>query len=345
MKAARYHGERNRLRIDDVETPPLRHGDILVKIAGSGLCHSDLRILNGQEDPRALFGATLPLTLGHENAGYVEQVGSGVEGFTPGDPVAVYGGWGCGRCWICRAGEEQQCDLTRWVGVGCDGGYAQYLRVPASRHLIKLSGLDPLEAAPLVDAGLSPYRAIKKTLPLLSPGYALVIVGVGGLGHLAVQIAKAIAPAAVVIAVDIVDEKSQLASELGAQHAVDGRGDAVSEIMRLTQGEGARAVIDLVGSDSTLRMVTAIVGRGGLIVLTGGAGGRLEYSWSFAAASITSTAWGSPSELEEVLALAESGMIRPRTRRLPLDEINEAFGLLESGALLGRGVVTPHTAL
>ncbi len=341
MRAARFDGSSELLRLDRVPVPAIGAGEVLVRIAGSGVCHSDLRILSGEEDVVALYGARLPITLGHENAGYVEEIGGDVEGLTRGDAVAVFGAWGCGLCEICRSGEEQQCDVRRWVGVGQDGGYAEYLRVPAPRHLIKLRRMDPVEAAPLVDAGLTPYRAIKRALPILRPGCALVVIGVGGLGHLAVQIAKAITPETTVIAVDIADERLRLATDVGADHAVDGRSDAAAEIMRLTDGEGARAVIDMVGSETTLQIADAVMGRGGLIVLTGGAGGRLEYAWHFSEASITSSTWGSPSDLVEVLRLAELGRIQPRVFRFPLEAINDAFADLARGVIAGRAVITP----
>jgi propanol-preferring alcohol dehydrogenase len=283
----------------------------------------------------------LPITLGHENAGTVAQIGAGVEGLTVGDAVAVYGAWGCGACHVCRRGEEQQCDVRRWVGAGCDGGYAEYLRVPAARHLLPLAGLDPVQAAPLTDAGATPYRAIRRCLSVLEPGTALAVIGVGGLGHMAVQIAKAITPGTVVMAVDVVDERLQFAVELGADEVIDGRGDAAGEIMRRSDGAGARAVIDLVGSDETLRLADAVVGPGGMIVLVGGAGGGLQYRWHFGEAAITSTTWGSPSDLAAVLRLAALGRVRARVEHFPLEAINDVLARLERGEILGRAVVTP----
>ena len=341
MRAARYHGPGGPLAIDDVATPVIRAGEVLVRIAGSGLCHSDLRLIDGTEDPVADYGATLPITLGHENSGTVAEIGDGVDDLQVGDGVVVYGAWGCGACVVCRGGEEQQCDVRRWAGVGCDGGYAEFLRVPEARHLFRLNALDPVEAAPLTDAGVTPYRAIRRCVPVLEPGAALVVIGVGGLGHMAVQIAKAITPGTVVMAVDVADERLQLASDLGADEVIDGRGDAAGEIMRRSDGEGARAVIDLVGSDDTLGLADAVVGRGGVIVLAGGAGGGLEYRWRFSEAAVTSTTWGSPSDLAAVLRLAELGRVRARVERFPLEAINDALARLERGEILGRAVVTP----
>lgn len=341
MRAARFHGP-GLLHVEEVPRPEIGPGEVLLRVAGSGVCRSDIRVIEGDEDPVALYGAHLPITLGHENAGFVESVGVGVESLRPGDPVAVYGAWGCGVCRVCRSGEEQQCDIRRWVGVGRDGGYADYLRVPAARHLRPLRGLDPVEAATLVDAGVTSYRAVRRTLPALRPGSALVIIGVGGLGHLAVQIAKAIAPTASLIAVDVSEDRLELAQQLGADHVLDGREDVSSAIRRLTDGEGAGAVVDFVGSEQTLRTSDAVIGRNGLIILTGGSGGALRYAWHFTEASITSTTWGSPADLDDVLQLARSNAIHPHVSRFPLEAINDAFSQLADGRILGLAVVTPN---
>ena len=341
MRAAQYHSPGQPLAINDVAKPVIGTGEVLVRITASGVCHSDLRLIDGTEDPVADYGATLPITLGHENAGTVAEIGERVIGLAVGDAVAVYGAWGCGACPVCRSGEEQQCDVRRWVGVGRDGGYAEYLRVPAARHLIPLAGLDPVEAAPLTDAGVTPYRAIRRCLSVLAPGTSLVVIGVGGLGHMAVQIAKAVTPGTVVMAVDVTDERLQLASEVGADEVVDGRGDAAEEIMRRSDGAGARAVIDLVGSDETLGLANAVVGPGGVIVLAGGAGGGLDYRWHFGEATVTSTTWGSLSDLAAVLQLAKLGRVQCRIERFPLEAINEVLARLERGEILGRAVVIP----
>ena len=171
---ARLHEYGKPLQIDEVPIPEVKGDEVLVRIAGSYVCSSDLDLMSGR-----VPGIRLPLTLGHNNAGYLEQVGPDVPDFLKeGTSVAVFGGWGCGHCRFCRQGEEQLCGLTTWVGFGVDGGYAQYLHVPAHRHLIKLNELDPIETAPLIDAGLTPYRAVKLTLPYLYPGSAAVILGV-----------------------------------------------------------------------------------------------------------------------------------------------------------------------
>ena len=338
MKAARLHEYGKPLQIDDIPIPEVKSGEVLVRIAGAYVCSSDLHLISGVAPV-----ARLPLTLGHNNAGYIEKLGPGVTNLKEGEPVAVFGGWGCGHCRFCRQGEEQLCNMMTWVGFGVDGGYAQYLHVPAQRHLIKLIGLEPAEAAPLVDAGLTPYRAIKKTLPYLYPGSVAVIIGVGNLGCFAVQIMKAISPGSRVIAVDVTDYSLQLASELGADYVVDARGDAADEIRQLTGEEGAQAIIDTVGIDDTLKTAVTVAARKSIIVLVGVAGGTLPYSFLGLPSEcvVTNSVWGSYTELEEVLALAVDGKVQARIRRFPLEDINEVLHLLEKGQILGQAVITP----
>ena len=338
MKAARLHALRQPLRIDEVTTPVVARDEVLIRIAGAGVCHSDLHIRSG-EFPLPP-GFDLPLTLGHENAGYVEAVGPDVTSIRRGDAVAVWGGRGCGSCRICRQGDEQCCNMALWVAAG---GYAELMHVSSERFLIPLDGLDPVAAAPLADAGLTPYRAIRKVLPHLYPGAAVVVVGIGGLGHMALQILKAVAPSTRIIAVDVARDRLDAALALGASDAVDAGGDPAGEIMRLTGGEGAQAVIDLVGSDATLRTAAGAVGRMGIIVVVGLGGGTLPYSFLGVRAECTVTCsyWGSYNEFREVLALARGGHIRPVVRRYPLEQVNEALDSLERGEVHGRAVITP----
>jgi len=230
--------------------------------------------------------------------------------------------------------------MALWVAAG---GYAELMHVPSERFLIPLDGLDPVAAAPLADAGLTPYRAIRKVLPHLYPGAAVVVVGIGGLGHMALQILKAVAPSTRIIAVDVARDRLDAALALGASDAVDAGGDPAGEIMRLTGGEGAQAVIDLVGSDASLRTAAGAVGRMGIIVVVGLGGGTLPYSFLGVRAECTVTCsyWGSYNEFREVLALARGGHIRPVVRRYRLEQVNEALDSLERGEVHGRAVITP----
>jgi len=338
MRAARLHAYGQPFHVEEVPTPAPGPGEVLVRIAGSGACHSDLHLRSGEMP----LLPELPWILGHENAGYVEALGAGVPGPEPGTPVAVFGGWGCGTCRVCLGGEEQLCDVMRWVGVGRPGGYAEYLVAPA-RHLVPLGDLDPVEAAPLTDAALTPYRAVKKALPRLIPGSTAVVIGVGGLGHFGLQLIRTLSPARVV-AVDVAPTKRDLARDLGADLVLDpAEVDVVAEVRASSGGEGAAAVLDFVGSDTTLAAAAGAVARRGLVVLVGLAGGALPFSFMGLATEVvvTSSQWGSRNELAEVLELARMGRIRAHVERHPLEAINEVFDRLERGEVPGRAVLVP----
>jgi len=338
MRVARLHEIGKPLRIDEVPVPEVSGDAVLVRIAGAGVCHTDVHIRSGEfpVPPTAEW----PLALGHENAGYVEAIGPEVSDLREGDAVVVWGAQGCGHCRHCRSDQEPVCDISLWLA---GGGYADYMLLPSARFAVPLGKLDPVEAAPLADAGLTPYRAIKRALPHLHPGAAAVLIGIGGLGHLAIQILRALAPATQILAVDVSDAGLALARELGADHAIDGRGDAIGEINQLTSGEGAGAVIDLVGSEVTLRTATAAVAKRGILVQVGIGGGTVPLSFFSVRpeAMITSSYWGTYTELEELLALAAQGRVRAKVTRRGLEDVNEVLDMLERGAVSGRVVLVP----
>ena len=342
MRAARLYGYNEDYVVEDIPVPEPGPGQVLVGVAGSGACHSDLHMWRGDMAGRPL--PPFPWVLGHENAGYVEALGPGVSGVEVGEPVAVFGGWGCGACRFCLGGDEQLCDVLRWGGIGRPGGYAEYLVVPAARHLVKLGDYDPVLAAPLTDAGLTPYRAVKKALPRLLPGSTAVVIGVGGLGHFGLQYLKYLAPVKI-IAVDTAEPKRALAAELGADLVLDPLSvDVPAEVKAFAGGEGAAAVLDFVGADSTIAMALAASGRQGLVVLVGLAGGAAPFSF-FAAAtetSVTTSNWGNRNELEEVMALARAGSITAHIERHDLSEINAVFARLTRGEVDGRAVILPR---
>jgi propanol-preferring alcohol dehydrogenase len=341
LRAARLHGYKQDFVVEEIPDPEPGPGEVLVRIAGSGACHSDLHVRNGEM--AALPFPPFPWTLGHENAGWVETLGPGATGFEIGEPVVVFGGWGCGLCRLCLGGEEQLCDVMRWGGLGAPGGYAERLVVPSTRHLVRLAELDPVEAAPLTDAGLTPYRAVKKVLGRLVPGTTVVAIGAGGLGHFGIQLLKALSPANVV-AIDTLETKRALAVDLGADLVIDPLAtDAVAEIASFTAGQGAAAVLDFVGSDSTLKTAAGAVGRQGIVVLVGLAGGAVPFSFFSIAteAELTTSDWGSRNELAEVVKLAEQGRLRGHVERHALADINAVFERLERGQIDGRAVLIP----
>lgn len=328
----------------EVPVPEPGPGQVLVKVAGAGACHSDLHLM---EWPEGVVPFDLPFTLGHENAGWVAAVGAGVGGLREGEPVAVYGPWGCGSCRPCRASVENYCERAGELegaggGLGLDGGMAEYLLVPSSRLLVPLGDLDPVEAAPLSDAALTPYHAIARSRHDLVPGTTIVVIGIGGLGHMAIQIARAITPSRI-IAVDSDPAKLDLARELGADDAILSDDDAPARVKDSTRGLGAELVLDLVGADATLAAGAQMVRVRGDLTVVGIAMGTLPFNF-FALpyeASLQTTYWGSLLELTEVLALAAEGRLHAKVERIPLDDVASAYERLARGEIEGRAVVVP----
>jgi propanol-preferring alcohol dehydrogenase len=328
----------------EVPVPEPGPGEVLIRVGGAGACHSDLHLM---EWPEGVAPYLLPFTLGHENAGWVEAVGAGADGWRAGDAVAVCGPWGCGRCRACRRGRDTQCERLGRSGVwggglGHDGGMAEFMLVPDARLLVALGDLDPRDAAPLTDAALTPYHAIKRSLPLLVPGSTAVLVGIGGLGHLGVQLVRALSPARVV-AVDVSADKLRLARAVGAHETVESGPAAAGAIAELTGGLGAELVIDFVGADATMALAAAAVRRGGDVAIVGLGGGSLRYALGTLPfdASLTTPYWGTATELIEVLELARAGLITTHTERFPLERVAEAYDRLRDGTLDGRAVVCP----
>jgi propanol-preferring alcohol dehydrogenase len=300
------------------------------------------------EWPAGALPYELPFTLGHENAGWVESVGAGVTGWAPGDAVAVYGPWGCGHCRACRTTLETLCEHGTEIGaagggLGRDGGMAQYMLVPDPRLLVGLGDLDPRDAAPLSDAALTPYHAIKLALGKLTPGTTVLVIGVGGLGHMAVQLVRALTPSNI-IAVDVDATKLAHARELGASHTVQAGESAATEIAELTSGRGATLVLDCVGNDATLALDVKSVAAGGSVMVIGVAGGTLPVTFGTMRfdASITYPYWGSRIELAEVLELARAGHITAHVERFPLENAPDAYERMRQGKLAGRAVITPN---
>ncbi len=327
----------------EIPDPVPGPGEVVVRVGAAGACHSDLHVLY-EMDASAVW--QLPMTLGHENAGWVHAIGSGVNGVTEGDAVAVYGAWGCGACARCLVGMENYCErpsLTGGGGLGNNGGMADYLLVPHQRYLVPLpEGLNPTSAAPLTDAGLTPYHAIRRSWPKLTPDATCVLIGVGGLGHIAIQIARA-TTAARVIAVDVKAEACELALKVGAHHAVVSDGDAAARIRELTGGRGADVIIDFVGATATLELARAVARPLADVTLVGIGGGEIPVSFFSQPyeVSIATTYWGSRGELVELLALAAGGQVSAESTVYSLDNAVAAYRDLHDGRVTGRAVVVP----
>jgi propanol-preferring alcohol dehydrogenase len=348
MRALRLPNWKSEPELVEVDQPTPGPGQVVVRIGGAGACHSDLHVMHEFEPGVVPWNP--PFTLGHENAGWVHALGDGVTGLTEGQPVAVYGPWGCGTCARCRVGIDPYCENVAEApvpggggGLGLDGGMAEYMLVPHSRHVVPLpEGLDPVHAAPLTDAGLTPYHAIRRSWAKLGPTSTAVVIGVGGLGHVGVQILKA-TTAARVIAVDTREEALKLGTECGADLAMLSGEDTAREIRRATGGRGADVVLDFVGVDPTLSLGAAAARTVGDLTIVGIGGGTLPVSYFSVPyeVSIQTTYWGSRPELIEVLELGARGLVKPRSTTFRLDEAVDAYRKMRDGTLEGRAVVVP----
>jgi alcohol dehydrogenase, propanol-preferring len=345
MRALRLVDWKHGPEFVDVGDPEPGPGEVRIRIGGAGACHSDLHLMYDFEGGLLPWGP--PFTLGHENAGWIDALGPGASEVQVGDAVAVYGPWGCGSCHRCVRGLENYCVhqselLAAGGGLGTDGGMAEYMVVPDARYLVPLGDLDPIDAAPLTDAALTPYHAIKRSLPLLVPGSTAVVIGAGGLGHMAVQILGALSPARIV-AVDREPQALVLARDVGAQETVLMGADATEQVRQSTAGIGADLVLDFVGVDETLRFGAAVARSLGHLTLVGIGGGTLPLGFFTVPyeLSVATTYWGSIPELFEVIALAQAGKIRARVQRFSLDDAPLAYEQMRAGELHGRAVVVP----
>jgi propanol-preferring alcohol dehydrogenase len=345
LRLTTYHEEAELLHVDDVEPAS---GQVVVKVGAAGACHSDLHMMHGSA---ASAPWPVPFTLGHETAGWVHAVGAGVTSVELGQPVAVYGAWGCGTCGRCLQGMDNLCEdplhrVGRGSGLGLDGGMAEYMAVPDQRYLVPLpEGLTPFDAAPLTDAGLTPFHAIRRSAAKLGPSATALVIGIGGLGHVAVQILKA-TTAARVVTVDTKAHALELAASLGADAMVLAGDGGAHEVQQATGGRGADLVLDCVGSVDTLALAAASARTMGDITLIGVAGGTLPFRFGHPAneVSVQSVYWGSRSELVEVLELAARGFLKVQTTAYPLERAIDAYRDLATGEVLGRAVVVPEGA-
>jgi alcohol dehydrogenase, propanol-preferring len=263
--------------------------------------------------------------------------------------VIVYGPWGCGNCKNCRMSMENYCEnaggTARGGGLGgYDGGMAPYLLVPSTRFLVPLGVLDPREAAPLTDAALTSYHAIKRSLHLLGAGSTAVVIGAGGLGQMAIQLLRALSAAVTIVAVDTASSKLETAKHLGADEGLLSGDEAVKRVKDITHGQGANLVIDMVGANSTLQMAAQVARTLGHLTIVGIGGGALPVNFSSPAheCSVASPYWGSITELIEVVALAQAGKIRMLVEHFPLEQATKVYQLLHDGKIKGRAVITPN---
>jgi propanol-preferring alcohol dehydrogenase len=351
MLSARIHEYQQPLVIESVPKPINIQGEaVLVRIGAVGLCHSDLHLINGEW--KDAIPLALPKIPGHENAGWIEEIGDTVpEGlFSKGELVAIFGGWGCGICTFCKRGDEQLCIAPQWPGLSQrDGGYSEYMLVPSYRFLVKVpkkGRLTPEELAPLTDAGLTPYRAVKKVRHMLGPGTSIAVVGMGGLGAYGIQYARLLAPHSTVIAVDRKDKKLSLAKNFGADRTVNSATtqNIRDEVLELTDGRGVDVVVDTVGAENTISDSVRMLAKGGALVVVGLFGGQIKVPLLPAIVNeyqVIASLWGNYNELKEVIELASQRKIKHAYQSFSLKEINQAIDLLRQGQIIGRAVIVP----
>jgi NAD+-dependent secondary alcohol dehydrogenase Adh1 len=342
MKAVRVHEYGKPPSLDDVPDPVIsRPLDILVKVDAAGVCRTDLHIIEGQWESRS--GVTLPYVLGHENAGTVVEVGSGVTTLAPGDTVILHPIVTCGLCPACRRGDDVHCENSEFPGVNRDGGMAEYLRTSA-RSAVKLpAGVLPSHVAALADAGLTAHHAVRKAVPLLPATARAVIIGLGGLGHIGLQCVVALTGAEV-IAIDRSAEALHMAEALGAHRRIRADGNQVAAVLDATDGKGAEVVFDFVGEHGTEAEGLAMTRDGGFYFAIG-YGGKVEVETLELISreiSVIGNLVGSYTDLRELMALAVRGQVTLSTKTYPLIGALEALSDLDEGRLPGtRAILLP----
>ncbi len=341
MKAVRLYRYEQMPAVEEVNEPKITAPlDDIVRIGGAGLCRTDLHIIEGQWAEKS--GVTLPYTLGHENAGWVQEIGSAVSNVAVGDTVIVHPLATCGLCRPCRAGDDMHCINSLFPGISVDGGMANYLKTNA-RAVVKLNpSLAPKDIAALADAGLTAYHAVKKASALLYPGTKAVVIGAGGLGHIGIQCLKALTPAEIIV-VDRSREALELTRSWGAQHTVLNDGSQVAKVKDITNGQGAEVIIDFVGEGGAIEDGIAMLKRAGSYFVIG-YGGKLNIP----TIDIISTEInfvgnlvGTYNDLDELMVLTAQGKVKLHTAIYPLDAALDAIHALDSGKLRGRGILVP----
>src|SRR5215211_1768693 len=342
MKAALLREYHQPLELVEHPMPePVRPDEVCVKIEGAGVCATDLHAIDGLMEPA---GATLPRVLGHESAGRVAAVGDLVATVSEGDPVLVYPPYSCGLCVQCRQGHDMYCERHEFTGLTVDGGFADYV-VVSERSVLKLPpDVRPAEVAPHADAGLTAYHAVKRAAHLSVPGTTVVVIGVGGVGHVALQLLREMGSGAVV-AVESNAQRRRLAQELGADTVLEGDG-AVDAVRELSGGRGAELVIDFVGSDRTHADGLAMLARGGAYSMVGFGGTLSVPSASMVGGEQAAVAnlVGSWVDLWEVLQLHGAGKVTLITETYPLEDVNDVLAKLREGEVTGRAVLVPEAS-
>jgi NAD+-dependent secondary alcohol dehydrogenase Adh1 len=344
MRAARLHAYHQPLTLDGVDEPRIDGPfDVIVRIGAAGLCRTDLHIQEGQWAEKS--GVTLPYTPGHENAGWVHEIGSAVTNVAVGDTVIVHPFISCGLCGPCRAGDDMHCLNGSFPGINRDGGFADLLQTSA-RSVVKLDpSLAPKEIAALADAGLTAIHAVKKAIPILGPGTRAVVIGAGGLGHIGIQCLKEMTSAEIIV-VDPSEPALTLAGELGADRTVKVDGSHVDTVREMTDGLGAEAIIDFVGEKGAVNDGVAMIRDGGFYYVIG-YGENIDIPTIDVISreiSFIGNLVGTYTDLVDLMTLTAQGKVSLHTTTYPLDAINDAMADLDGGRLRGRGILIPAAA-
>ncbi|GAB3301688.1 NAD(P)-dependent alcohol dehydrogenase [Parasphingorhabdus pacifica] len=341
MKAVQVVGYHRKPEMTEVPAPTIvGPHDVIVKIGGAGVCRTDIHILEGQWKDKS--GVTLPYTIGHENAGWVESVGSAVTNVTEGDKVIVHPLITCGLCRPCRSGDDVHCTQSQFPGIDTHGGYAEYLRTSA-RSVVQLDdGLEPADVAALADAGLTAYHSVAKATTRLTPRDRCVVIGAGGLGHIGIQVLKAMTAAEIVV-VDRSPEAVELALLIGADRGIVADGTHVDRVLELTGGQGAKVVIDFVGEGGSTREGLRMLRRAGDYHVVG-YGENLDVptiDLISTERNVVGNLVGNYNDLCELMELAARGLVTLHTRRYALDDFQTAIDDLDSGRVRGRAILVP----
>lgn len=325
--------------VERPEPEPIGARDVVVRVGGAGVCATDLHAIAGEMEPA---GLTLPVVLGHENAGWVHAVGDGVTAANVGDAVLVYTAYSCGLCVACRRGNDVFCERHEFTGLTRDGGFADYVLVDERSLLPLPAGVEPVDVAPHADAGITAYHAVKRLAHRLTPGTRAAIIGVGGVGHVALQLVRALGTASVA-AIDTDERRRALARELGADEVLGDQGDVADAVREWSDGAGADVVLDFVGTDETHSAGLEMLARRGLYSIVGFGGVVTHPSVAFVAGetAITGNLVGNWIDLWELLQLHGRGQLTLRTETYPLDDVNDVLDRLREGEVTGRAVLVP----
>ena len=341
MKAVRLHAYNEQPTIDEVPEPTVKGPlDVVVKVGGAGVCRTDLHILEGQWAEKT--NVQLPYTIGHENAGWVDAVGPAVTNVREGDKVIVHPLITCGLCRACRSGDDVHCEANAFPGIDTNGGYADYLKTSA-RSVVKIDdSLEPSDIAALADAGLTAYHAAANAARRLTPRDKCVIIGAGGLGHIGIQVLKALTPAELIV-VDRNAEALKLAESIGADHGVLADGSQVEQVLELTGGNGAEAVVDFVGEGGATSEGVQMLRRAGDYHVVGYGENINVPTIDMVSTEINfiGNLVGSYNDLCDLMALAARGAVNLHTQKYNLDDFQSAITDLDSGNVRGRAILTP----